>query len=424
MFRFVRQERAQVLALVALLATALLGFTGLVIDGGVYFSERRQTQNGSDNAALAAAFALYFGGSPDDIDDAALDYAEANGYDADQVTVHHPPVSGPHTGDPEFIEIEIEDEPSTFFIHVLLDASTVKARGVAGVAEYPDDYALIVLNESACQAYYQEGTADFTINGGGVMVNSDCEPNAFRKTGTGDLTVDGDIHVHGAYTISGAGSVAPTPEEVYWTVPDPLADVTPPTRGAPTACPTGGTGTAAVPDTCVISGPTNRTLNPGTYYGGLDIRCVCTVTMNPGVYVMSGGGFTKSGGAQIVGDEVMIYVTTNPTNPTGDGSPEPFDFSGAGQVDLDPITDPTSPYYGLGFWQDAAITSDFYLSGNVSSSSGIFYVPGAEMDIAGVSALNGVQIVTDRFNVRGTTSLELNYQSWVDVLVPKVYLVE
>jgi hypothetical protein len=412
------------LILAVFVVTGLLALVGLVIDSGLYYSERRQTQNGADEAALSAAFILFNGGSNTAAHAAADDYAEGNGYAPEQVTYHHPPTSGDHQGDSNYVEVIIEEDPSTLFIHIVVEGGNIVARGVAGIQDIPAEYALIVLDEFQCEGYYEEGQADFTINDGSMMVNSGCYPDGFSKTGQGDLNVDGDIDVSGGSSVSGSGAVSPAPSEVYWTVPDPLAGVTPPARGAATACPSGTTGTAASPVTCLIEGGGPRVLDPGTYYGGLDLRCNCTVTMNAGNYVISGGGFNKSGQVNIVGDEVMIYVTTNPANPAGDGAPLPFDFSGGGAFDVDPITDPLSEYYGMGLWQAEAITADFYLGGTVNGFSGIIYVPGAELDIAGSTTLDGVQVVAESFNVRGNTQVTLNYNPWFEFDVPQVFLVE
>src|SRR3990172_78134 len=97
-----RQERGQILMVAVLLVRALLGFLGLIVDAGFAYAQRRQAQNGADNAALAATRVLYEGGSESSARAAALDYAEANGYPAESVTVHIPPASGQHVGEPYY----------------------------------------------------------------------------------------------------------------------------------------------------------------------------------------------------------------------------------------------------------------------------------------------------------------------------------
>jgi uncharacterized membrane protein len=53
--RWADGERGQVLVLVALLLVGLVAVAGLVTDGGVVFTQRRDLQNIADGAALAGA---------------------------------------------------------------------------------------------------------------------------------------------------------------------------------------------------------------------------------------------------------------------------------------------------------------------------------------------------------------------------------
>jgi len=140
-------EHGQMLVVAALLTTVLLGFIGLVADLGLFYAERRQTQNAADEAAKAAAHELHYGGSVAQAQTAALQNAAANGFNnngtSNAVTVRIPPTSGEHTGDINYAEVLVTEEPPTFFIHVLLSAGNVGGRGVAGVLEALD-YAIYV----------------------------------------------------------------------------------------------------------------------------------------------------------------------------------------------------------------------------------------------------------------------------------------
>jgi uncharacterized membrane protein len=122
--------RGQALILIAFAATGLFAVTGLAIDGGAKFSDRRHAQNAADAAALAAALekvtALANGvsnlsptthnvetcppprgvsASPvcDALQLAALNRAKSNGYDnnlaSNTVEVYSPPISGHYSGD-------------------------------------------------------------------------------------------------------------------------------------------------------------------------------------------------------------------------------------------------------------------------------------------------------------------------------------
>jgi len=421
-----RQERGQILMVAVLLVTALLGFLGLIVDAGFAYAQRRQAQNGADNAALAATRVLYEGGSESSARAAALDYAEANGYPAESVTVHIPPASGEHVGEPYYAEVTVEEEPATFFVHVLVPGgSSVRGRGVAGVTDFPKPYAVIALDPDDCDAFRQTGTADLTIVGGGVMINSDCASSALSKTGSGNLFAEGDIDVVGGSTISGSGVVSPAPRTVPWTTTDPLASISPPAVGSPS--PT-SPGTASTPQTLRILTPGSYALQPGTYYGGIEINCSgCTVTLASGVYVMAGGGFTKMGNPDISGDEVMIYLTDcngpNDSAPcSGDGAAKPAKLAGGGTLELTPAT--SGDYEGITFWQDRKITDDFSINGDNTLVQGIFYAPGARLDLGGGTSLGTVQLVANTIRVSGNAPLSLSYGEFRPFESPEVTLVE
>ena len=71
------RERGQMLVIFALALIALVGMVGLIIDGGDSFLQRRDQQNVSDAAAMAAGYALVNGQDPTA---AAQAVASANGY--------------------------------------------------------------------------------------------------------------------------------------------------------------------------------------------------------------------------------------------------------------------------------------------------------------------------------------------------------
>ena len=421
--RLARHERGQMLMMAAILTIVLVGFAGLAVDAGFMFAQRRQAQSGADLAALAAARILFQGGTESSAVAAAMEYAAANGFNDesdDTITVNIPPAAGQYEGSPNYVEVVVDEEPATFFIQAIIpDVLRVRARGVAGFELFPEPYALVVLDTNDCQAYSQEGSASIAIAGGGIMVNSDCALNAFNKTGSGSTYAEGAIDVAGGSSVSGSGAVSPEPRTVSWTVADPLSTLPPPPLGEPAA---GSPGTAAAPVTWTYSSGGNITLSPGTYYGGFASSCVCTITLLPGTYVMAGGGFTKSGGANFTGDGVTIYVTTNPTNPTGDGAPKPFSLSGSGVLDLSPPT--SGIYQGITLWQDEAISSAVLMRGSNDLVSGIIYTPGAALDISGDSELGTVQLVVKTFRLSGNAPLNVTYGEFRVFEAPEVVLVE
>ena len=427
--RTLHGEGGQILVVAALLALGLIGMVGLVIDGGYLAAQRRQGQNAADSAALAAARAMFEGRSVSVAQTVGREYAEANGFDTldgNSVEVHIPPQDGDHVGDSDYVEVIVNRHSATFFIQALVPGELgVEARGVAGIQPYPEDYALVALSPTDCRAFEQTGNANIVVTGGGVMVNSACSTDALRRSGTGDLIVDGNIDVHGGYTDNNTGIVSPEPDtDVPWMVDDPLATVPRPPLGAPAA---GSLGTAADPDTWTILGSGIHTLYPGTYYGGLNINCSCVIAMEPGVYIMAGGGFSKAGTPTITGDGVMIYATdcngaSDTTNCRGDGAAQPITLAGGGILDLSPPT--SGDYQGITFWQDRLITTDFSILGDNALVQGVFYAPGARLDLGGGATLGVVQLVADSIRISGNAPIVLEYGAFRTFEAPDVVLVE
>lgn len=153
--RAVSPERGQVLALFALSLVALLAASGLVVDIGGSWGQRRTQQKAVDVAALAGATAAANGSARTAIIQAAIDSAVANGYQPSEVQVNIPPVSGAYapggsksgplsTNDcsdatkyPCWVEVVINRPHQNSFSRVVgMDSFPVAGRGVAvgGVA--------------------------------------------------------------------------------------------------------------------------------------------------------------------------------------------------------------------------------------------------------------------------------------------------
>jgi Flp pilus assembly protein TadG len=75
-----RDERGQVLVVFALALIAIVAMTGLVLDGGSTFVQRREQQNVADAAAMAAGYAYATTGSTGSAGTAGQTIASANGY--------------------------------------------------------------------------------------------------------------------------------------------------------------------------------------------------------------------------------------------------------------------------------------------------------------------------------------------------------
>ena len=433
-----QEERGQILLLAALLLTVFIGLVGLAVDAGFLYAQRRQAQNGADAAALAGAQRLWEGGSQGQAIAAAFSYAHDNGYGASQTQVNLLPGA-----EPTAVEVIVEEQPTSFFIHVLIPgANTVRARAVADTVNIPREYGLIVLNQDVCSGYDQGGSGDVLINGAGAMINSDCD-DALDKGGNSLFNADGDIDVTGGVDEPYSG-IDPDPRDyVPWTLDDPLAALEPPD---PAAYPTQN-GTSASPDTLRINSSGNHTLPAGTYYGGVRINCSdCTITFETGVHIMAGGGFWIASNPVIQGDGVLIYVTdcNGPNDPSpdepdgppicsGDGRAAPFDFQGSAEINLTglhycaPFGPPCPPPYEdilITFWQDAAIDDQIRFAGDSGGSTGIWYFPSAELVATGGANFGTGQVIVGSFTKTGNGDVFITYEAFVEIDLPLVLLIE
>ena len=155
------RRKGAIVPLVAISLVAILGITGLVIDGGTALTERRHARNVADAAALAAAVDLLNATGPAHAVRSAYEYADLNGYRTDPstwnfvasgnppsitstrtlgnttVTVNIPPLAGLHTGNHEFVEVIATRKLDPFFIQIVGGGQTNPgARAVVGVVRW------------------------------------------------------------------------------------------------------------------------------------------------------------------------------------------------------------------------------------------------------------------------------------------------
>ena len=107
-------------------------------------------------------------------------------------------------------------------------------------------------------------------------------------------------------------------------------------------------GSAASPAPCAITATV--TLQPGTYYGGINIGGNANVTLATGTYIMAGGGLKVTGAAQLHAPNVLLYNTNDTAQPTGNGAVDQILLNTTGSVTLGPQT--TGPHQGLTIFQD------------------------------------------------------------------------
>ena len=209
MFRKLASERGQALIIITFAIIGLVGITGLAIDGGMAFSDRRHAQNAADTAALAGALAkIHAQVTMSEADArapmrvAALDRAADNGYDDNLVTntveVYTcdevdlgAACAAPYAGDSNYVQVVITSHVNTFFAKVI-GIPQVHNR-VQAIALADDDdtgplfdgRSIVALNPDCPSqgSLIVSGDSLITINGGGLWANAD-ESCAFKCTST------------------------------------------------------------------------------------------------------------------------------------------------------------------------------------------------------------------------------------------------
>jgi Flp pilus assembly protein TadG len=384
-------ERGQAIILIVLSIVGLLGLTALAVDGGNAYSERRRAQNAADTAVLDAALAKLRG---QNLYTEGLARAASNKYvDADptaassspdvNVEIYNPPITGPYTGNAEYVQARITATVNTYFGKVVgIDTVTNKVEAVAR-AKPPiitppfNGNAIVALSPDDCHALVYQGNANTHVTGGGLFTNSSCPSSAFfNNSSAGSLTapclqaVGGIVYNPGAINVP-AGcintGVPPLPEPVY---PDP---------------------------TC--SGPATKNsnvLSPGTVPGNFPPTGV--THLNPGIYCV-GGNFRLNAGDTLIGNGVLIRVE-------GD-----VRLNGGAHLELSAPT--SGPFTGLLLFLPEGNTNEVVFNGDSSSTfSGSILAPSSTVTIDGTGALglNG-QVVGFTVTLSGTSGITINYNA-------------
>jgi len=387
-----RQASGQILIVVALLLTILIGFVGLAAEGGLYLDVKRRMQTAADAAAVAGAQEIARKSSTTTIASAALADASRNGF-ADgvagvTVTVSAPPVTGSHSGSPKFVEVVVQKPCPTGILRALgFDTVTVRARAVGGMGFSAN--CIYCLDPSVYQAFWATGGAVVSVSRCGITVNS-TSALAFVVSTNSSVTA-ASIDVTGGYSGS---TMTPQPTTGVPPVADPLADRPPPTFSA----------TCGYTNLRINSGTVS--LYPGVYCGGIKISGQSTsVVSNPGSYIRLGGGLSACANTTLSGSGVTFYDTYDATHRYGEIS-----INGSAH-----FTAPTSgPMESILFFQDRTITifpGNTFAGGGTMNLEGTLYFPNTGITFSGGNG-NTAQytvIVARTLKFSGSSNLGSSY---------------
>jgi Flp pilus assembly protein TadG len=412
-------EKGQAIILLVFGVIGLLGAAALAIDGGQLYSNRRHAQNTTDTAAFSGALVVANSGASaptfavsgatlNDARDATGNRVAQNGYDYssdpmvtfDPDSNSHVNITGPHfdAGAYYLVEVTMTTQLTTAFAHLMFGGplettitSTARARPSQS---FLYGQAVVGMSVDKCKAIWFQGSAETEITGGGVFSNAaptgGC-PSA-EKSGSGDVVInDGDAAAAGDFDVQGSGSISPAPtssaaQQQFAHLPTPDC-----------------------------SGLANRSdggsvLEPGIYSR---IRITNgTVTLNPGMYCVTGSSGISITGGNVTGTGVFFYLA--------DGD---VDIRGNAQVIFTAPTDLTdasgNQWGGMLFYMDYGNDGTLSFNGNGDTSyTGTIFAPSPPGNSGNHKCtLNGnsddvgynAQIICDSVMVTGNNDLNITY---------------
>ncbi len=416
---FLRDRQGSVVMVVALSMVVIAGFSALAVDMSYLYWMKNRLQATADAAATAGASQL-------SVDEAAVK-AEATAYAAknmpagdhgtvltdDYVKLGHWDVT---KSPPEFIlmgegaacanpvaletdttclaidavsvtvrRAEANGNPAPLYFAAVLgrEQADVEATAIALVDTRTGDVCMLVLHPTLDGAFEMSGTNNLDAQDCGIVVHSTSEKGT-KLAGTETLELD-FLCVVDDVGVEQSGPIT-------W-IPDPPGDAVIKRKCTPSpdpfaSMPDPPVGVCDFDDYVISSMFANVTLDPGVYCNGMTFSGVSsTITFNPGIYILKGGGMFFSGPDQVIsGSEVMFFNTHDDANKYGN-----IEFSGGGStVDLSAPTSGT--YAGFLFFQDHdAAPGDFFfkLNGNISADfDGVIYMPDQLVEFSGNSTLD------------------------------------
>jgi len=397
-----RSERGQALILVVAGAVALVALAGLALDGGAAFLDRRQAQTAADTAALTAA--LYKARENPNWQAQGYSIAAVNGY-ASGVTIHNPPISGYYAGNPEYIQVIIVSSIPTRLGRVLgvmelTNRVSAVARAIPEVLAPPGgNNAIVALAPHECSAVKFQGTATTDLVGGGIFVNSDCQPSAFfNGSNAADMT---------APYLKVVGGITYKPPAIH--VPTILTGV--PQQPYPPIFP--------MPNpTCAGDGVvTGTTASPGNYYGNVFPPDNTITLLEPGVYCLYTTTFSINAGTVITGHDVTFALFS------GDLS-----WNGAATIAFDAPDE--GPNKGLLIYAPMDNPAVISINGTSTSTfTGTILGPSSDCRINGTGDPNGLhsQVVCYTVDLSGESNTNIVYnanEQWTTTYPPVIQLSE
>lgn len=418
-----RTERGQAIVLIALAIVGLVGLTGLSVDMGVTYANRRQSQNAADNAALSTALLAIRdeGATQAELEANANNIIRANGLDPDEagitVTINRPPQSPSSYSDcsstdydcNEYIQVTIESETQTFFAPVIGVNSTSSTVAATAHAKPPEKIvpfngaAVVGLAPNGNSFEAKSASTTWHISGGGIFGNY----NAVRhKNGAVDITGGCVTAVNSTYTGGWTGPFSCTPTvsgAPAYAYPDDVIPLLPPIPSC--------NGTATV---------SGGIVSPEAGKDGSVVAFIDGAHYDPGLYCINnaGGNFHSI----MTGTDVTFYIMDDSFT---------MKFNGGGSMSLQAPTSGT--YKGMLMFSGitaSPCTQNIQYRGNGGAENiGTVFLPSACIDGRSNSEAHNIrsQIIGYRVTSNGTGDLYVAFSpddNYKPAVPPQIELAE
>ncbi|HUQ37376.1 MAG TPA: pilus assembly protein TadG-related protein [Aestuariivirga sp.] len=374
---YVRGETGNIAIVTALTVPLLAGAAGLGVETAFWYHKDLELQQAADKAAYTAALEKRAGSNTSKILNAVTSIATDNGYEPGTLAVHYPPVAGAYAGNASAIEVDLAIELPRYFSGLFLHDTVRESVRAVALMQTASNACILALSKTQAHAALFAGNSDVKLVGCTVMSNS-LTSDSVKVQGSAKLTTDCIIAVGNVDLTSGAQvTVCPAPITQAPPAADPFADLAIPTVS----------GNKTV-------GGGNSPIQPGNYTNGMNISG--TRTMQPGIYVVSGGAFKINANANITGTGVTIYIKAGTS----------VSINGNATVNLSAPTSGT--YSGMLFFGDRTGTDNVTFNGTAASKlTGAIYFANQDINYLGNFSGNGgcTQVVGNTVQWSGNTAI-------------------
>ena len=410
-------EAGQAIILIAITMLGMLMMVGVAVDAGQVYSARRSMQEAADAAAYAGSVVLYQGGTQAQAFAAAATDATANGYTdlVNGVTVTISEPSGaPYTPTTSYVQVVISQNVRTALVPAESGLTAVSVRAISGAEPLNNEYAILALDRNATDLAFQSGpTANITLSGGGVLVNSTSANAANSATPAGNWNITCPDTKPCAVDVGGTGAgswpvAVPGSPNYFNGERNSQPQQTDPFAGYPKPSTTG---------MLVDRAPFNTdVLGQGIYTSATHFN---NMKLCHGIYILAGGDMGGDLDVATTGvdpvtlaacdGQVFIFNTLS-TYPASGGTCSSVTVSGNHDITLNAMT--TGTYAGLLFYQDPACTAPLVFGGTSFSltATGTIYLPNASFTADGSPTIAGGQIAAKTVNL-GNSNINITFNA-------------